>query len=402
MALLLVTPRASPATLVLLLLATAGGMAPGMDALRRLSTPVVLLLALGAWAAVSTIWAADRGEAIGKSVLLATLALTAGWSLLAVKQMRPDLLRQACWVALMTFAAALAYLCFEEITGHALKRLMFLLLPFTRPDNKHTAESENDLMVAGYISNRNMAAVTLALWPVLLIARTTLDRSRWLPATGALFALALVTMTLSRHETSIIALLLAVAVLGVCMLWPKLGLCLVAAGWVVATLLVVPLASWASSGAKLHSAAWLPNSARHRIVLWAYTADQVQIRPLIGVGAAATKKIDAQRGAKVDALPGTPYQWRSGPHAHNVYLQTWYELGAIGAALLCAAGLAVVAVLSRLPAVALPFAAAAMTSAAVTAAFSWGMWQAWFLALFAVGAVLTGMAVQAVRQGDSA
>ena len=67
MLLLLVTPRASPATLALLLMATGGGLAPSMDALRRLSTPVVLLLALGAWAALSTIWAADREIKSGRT-----------------------------------------------------------------------------------------------------------------------------------------------------------------------------------------------------------------------------------------------------------------------------------------------------------------------------------------------
>lgn len=51
------------------------------------------------------------------------------------------------------------------------------------------------------------------------------------------------------------------------------------------------------------------------------------------------------------------------PHTHNMYLQIWYELGAIGSMLFVAAGLAVLR-LDRLPVAAQPamfvtFAAAA-------------------------------------------
>jgi len=43
-----------------------------------------------------------------------------------------------------------------------------------------------------------------------------------------------------------------------------------------------------------------------------------------------------------------------------------------------------------------------VTTAAVMAAFSWGMWQAWFLGVFMVSAVLMTIAIQTVRHGEVA
>lgn len=402
MALFVIVPRTSPGALALLIAfaAMAGGAAAGMGALRRPPLAFLLLAALAGLGLLSIGWAADRSEAINKSTMLAGLVLATAWAQQALGHARSELLVQASRAMLIAFAAGLAYLCIEEVSGHGLKRLVFMALPFTRPAGKQISDPDGEMSIAGYISNRNMAAVALALWPMLLLLTSTaVERARRLPAVAGLLAMSGLALTLSKHETSLIALAVSAAVFAICLMRPRIGLAVVAAGWLTATLLVVPLAGWAMHSAQLHTASWLPNSARHRIVLWAYTAEQVQHRPLLGVGAASTKLIDARRGPKVDTLPGSPYQWRSGPHAHNVYLQTWYELGAIGAALLCAAGLAVIAALMRLPAVAMPYAAAAMTTAAVTASFSWGMWQAWFLGAFAVAAVLMALAVRVGSPG---
>jgi O-antigen ligase len=403
-AVFLFTPRASPGALGLLALAmgAATGFAVGFRELLRLPLAAVLVAALGGWGLVSLGWAADQKEALGKSLMLIGFTLATVSVQTLVRHAEPVALRRIAVAVLVTFAAGVFYLIVEEMTDHLLKRTFFRTLPFTMPVGKLVTNPDGDISLAGYISNRNMAAMVLASWPVLLIAIVMADGARKRMAVVAVAALAFVAMAMSVHETSIIAVAAGSIVFAVAFFRPKVGLGVVAAGWLIATLLVVPLVSWASSGAQLHSATWLPNSARHRIVLWAYTAEQVRLRPLTGVGAASTKLIDARRGPRVAPLPGTNYEWRSGPHAHNVYLQTWYELGAFGALLLCAAGLALIAGLSRLPLRAQPYAAAAVTTAAVMAAFSWGMWQAWFLGVFMVSAVLMTIAIQTVRHGEVA
>jgi O-antigen ligase len=80
-------------------------------------------------------------------------------------------------------------------------------------------------------------------------------------------------------------------------------------------------------------------------------------------------------------------------HAHNFFLQTWLELGAIGAVLLTVAGLQVIRRLSQLAHGIQPYAFATFASAAAMMSASYGIWQSWLLALlgltpilFAVGA----------------
>ncbi len=400
----LVTPRASPAALGLIALAVGAAARFGVGGREflRLPLPAVLGAALGVWGLVSIGWAADQKEALGKSLMLIGFMFAAASVQTIAERSEPALIRRIAQVSLVTFAAGVVYLVVEETTGHAIKRALFLAFPFTLPSGKLVSDHDTEINVAGYISNRNMAAMSLALWPILLIANVMRAGAWKQVAIAALVVIAFIAMVISKHETSIIAAAAAAVVFGISHVWPKAGLGVVVAGWLSATLLVVPLASWASSGAQLYNATWLPNSARHRIVLWAYTAEQVWQRPLTGVGAASTKLIDARRGTRVAPLAGTQYEWRSGPHAHNIYLQTWYELGAVGAGLLCAAGLALIAVLSRLPLQVLPYALAAMTTATVMGAFSWGMWQAWFLGAFTVSAVLMSIAVQAARHGGEA
>lgn len=390
--LLVVAPRASPGCLALMLLAiyTAAPVGPvsRVFSLPRPGMPLVLLLALAGWAAVSVVWAADRGEAINKAALLAAFATAIAFAATALPDARSEPLERAARAALAAYAVGFIYLCIEEITGQGLKRLLFLALPFARPDTRHIVGNDGDVVFAEYFLNRNIAAATLAFWPMLLVARRVVEPRRVSAVVAGIAAIALLTLAFSKHETSILALAASSIIGAAALAAPRLGLGLLAAGWLVATLLIVPMATWGLRTAELHKAEWLPHSARHRIVLWGYTAEQIQQRPLHGIGAASTKALDVRRGPRVETFPGTRFEWRSGTHAHNIYLQIWYELGAIGALLLCGAGLAAIQALSRLPPAVLPAAAATMTSAVVMGASSWGLWQAWFLGAFAMSGML--------------
>jgi O-antigen ligase len=73
-----------------------------------------------------------------------------------------------------------------------------------------------------------------------------------------------------------------------------------------------------------------------------------------------------------------------GSHAHNLYLQAWFELGAIGAILLAIAGAIILMQITLLPAAAQPFAAATFAAFALIGAFAWGMWPAWFMCAVAL------------------
>jgi O-antigen ligase len=150
--------------------------------------------------------------------------------------------------------------------------------------------------------------------------------------------------------------------------------------------LVIP-AGFIAYQSGLHFAEWLPKSARARVILWEYTAEQTLTRPVLGVGVGSTPLLSKQQKADLtrEQPEGFIFPRTMGHHAHSMFLQTWSELGAIGALLFAVAGASVVILIFLLPALAQPFAAAAFVAFALAGAFAWGMWHSWFMC--AVGLV---------------
>ena len=388
----LIGPRTSPALLAMLALVPFAwvSLAELRYELEPVQVPFVLALAFGAYLLVTVAWSADRIEAIGKVTLF--LAFTgAVWVASAAAAITGErLLERLLGAVLIAVAIGLLYLTFEELSEHSIKRLVFNVLPATRLPERHMVVTDGTIeAVRAYTTNRNMAALSLALWPALLAAQSVLAEAKGQIAALCILAIAGLTISLSQHDTSVAALTASLAFFALARRWPKLAVGVVAAGWIAATLLVVPIASTAYRDASLHFATWLPKTARQRIILWGYTAEQVGKSPWLGVGIASTKTLDNRRTDISETPPGFVYPLRTGPHAHNIYLQTWYELGAIGALFLSALGLAVLRSIARVRAALMPYALASFVTASVVGAFSWGMWQAWFMAAFGVAAVLT-------------
>jgi O-antigen ligase len=151
----------------------------------------------------------------------------------------------------------------------------------------------------------------------------------------------------------------------------------------------------------LHQADWLPYSASTRVTLWAYTAEQVPAAPFLGIGATSTRKMDLDREDR--QKPGQhkhsseDFGWRAGPHAHNVFLQTWYELGAVGAVLFMVAGAAVIVSVGRLPRASQAYMLAHIAAFIMILAFAWGLWQSWLMALAGLAALYAALAVSLTR-----
>jgi O-antigen ligase len=149
--------------------------------------------------------------------------------------------------------------------------------------------------------------------------------------------------------------------------------------------LVIP-ASFLAYDSGLHLSEWLPQSARARVILWEYTAEKTLERPLLGVGVDSTPRLREQQKAKFGRKKpaGFIYPRTMGHHAHNIYLQSWFELGALGALLLAAAGASIALLMLLLAASAQPFAAGTFAAFAVVGGFAWGMWQSWFMCAVAL------------------
>jgi hypothetical protein len=355
-------------------------------------------VAFGTYITINAAWSTDPAEAYGKVLFYWVLLLTAHLAITGLGTVSDQVLARLQKTAVIAVMAGAVFLLIEVLTDQAIRRFIFSVLPFARPPPKHVKIADGEVVEIGaYILNRNMAALSLVLWPALLMLRSVLGARRALAAGLALLATTLVTVLRSEHETSMLATVLACgAFAGMCLAAPVMRKTIVA-GWVIAALLVVPLVTLAYKQ-QLHFAEWLPLTARNRVILWGYTAGEVAKAPILGVGVVSTKDLDDANAEKAIQPPGYTYPLRTGRHSHNAFLQTWYELGAIGAALLLAMGLCALAVLSRLPKGDQALAFASFVAAMVIGSFSWGIWQTWFMAAYGIWALLLALAFEGSRR----
>jgi O-antigen ligase len=64
-------------------------------------------------------------------------------------------------------------------------------------------------------------------------------------------------------------------------------------------------------------------------------------RPWLGIGVGSTPALEAARGV-AEQPKGFVMSRTTGSHSHDLFLQTWYELGAVGVVLVAVAGAAAV------------------------------------------------------------
>ncbi len=145
---------------------------------------------------------------------------------------------------------------------------------------------------------------------------------------------------------------------------------------------------------QLADPAWLetlPTSWKQRLAMMDFVAQRVAERPLAGWGLDASRTFQAPM--TVDGLTTTAVML----HPHNIGLQIWLELGAIGAGLASLSMLALgvqVARARRDDRVGGAAAAASLAAFFCLGFFSFGLWQEWYGAL---GFAAAGLAAAAGR-----
>jgi O-antigen ligase len=242
--------------------------------------------------------------------------------------------------------------------------------------------------------NPGIAILNALTWPALLAAsHHSASRLIWLKC-AALFMLVAAATFLSEHDASKVALLCATCIFALSLMRPKWAIRTVAIGFIGACLAIVPVVQAAyREGWHLSSA--IPENGRARLIIWDATADKVKLHPLLGVGANSTKFLSGQSAGEQRA--GHIIPWATGNHAHNVFLQAWYELGAAGVALLLALALAVLAAVGRMPRDTMPYALAAFTSATAINSLSWSIWYPWVLASLFLAAFMVLLGQKAAQ-----
>lgn len=354
----------------------------------------LVLLAFSAYLLINASWSLDLRAAYMKAIYFVIVLVILHVAMRWIAEADRDVLQIAVAGVAIGAAVASSYLLIEIVTEQGLKRWAYTMFPAIRPSGDKHVDVLNGVVtsVGAYHINRNIANLMLLFWPLALLLLARLSALKLALAISALAGLwALISLS-SYHETSAIAFLVSLLVFLVFRISQAMGRWCVMAAWCASVVLVVPAAILAHQ-AGLHHAEWLPSTARARIILWDVTAREVIKAPILGVGIRSTRVLDAQNPNRNIWHDGEAYPRRTGRHAHNIYLQTWYELGAVGAAFLLIIGLLVLRKLSRLAAPLQPFAFSASALIFVLAAFSWGMWQSWYVSSLATGMILLAMAL---------
>jgi O-antigen ligase len=329
----------------------------------------IAVLVMVIWAAGSMVWSPftpkNLGEASGFKLIAE--AVLFGSAITAARGASPPPRRRL--LALLAWGMALlgAVMIAEAFTGAGLYRAMRdALHDPIRPDLG--------------IKNVAQALFVLAvLTPAAMVAAVRVGGGWWLWI-PMIAGIAWPSIVFS-YDAPLLAMIASLLAMGLVLRWPMGGPRLLA-GCAAVFFLAAPLAVWAARRMGWYDqlAAKVSLSWSQRLGYWRHAQDWIGDHPLRGWG------LDASRMF----APGIRL------HPHDAALQIWLELGLIGAVAAAVLWVAILAGLSR------PRPDAAMAAGAGCAvayltfnAFSFGVWQEWYLAL---GALACGVCAALSRQ----
>lgn len=361
----------------------------------------VAVAVFAVWGLLSATWSHSPLHSLLKPTFL-LLTLAAVWfALRSISTATRPVAHYLGEGALTALTIAFLLVAFEILTRQLITRSILTALPALYANiTKHVtvAADGSVIKVSEANLNRRMAVLIWFLWPAIMLAIYDPNRIRRVMAYACLSFGAAVILFYGSHQTSQIALLGGLAAFGVASWFNRTAVLTAVAGvWSAAVLLAVPVALMVLH-ADLHKADWLFHSARHRVVIWGTAAEEVIHSPLVGIGADATRS--AMRKAVANARKAERTRdlgrFESGyaDHAHNVYLQVWYELGAVGALLLLAIGLFTLRAIAKLQAGVQPAAIAMFVTTSLLIGFSYSIWQTWFISAFGLAITLLAVAIR--------
>ena len=366
--------------IALVFILSVAGRTGDWQTLTKPNPTLIACLLISGYGLLSASWAADGGAAVEKAVLLAATVLVTFAASRAIPQLDDHQLQNAAGAFTLGTLVAALFLSFEILTGGGITRL--ILNAFHSHPRHARMHSGEITSLQPSVFNQNVAILACNLWPSLFFLRTRYADARRIIYISIFLAAVGIPVFLSEHQSSQIALIISTVVFGFAWFWSKQVIRLLAVLWCLAFVLVLP-ADFLAYREELHMANWLPGTFRARIIIWEYTAERVLEHPWLGIGANSTHAVREPRGT-AEQPPGFVVPRTTAWHSHSLFLQTWFELGAIGAILMAIAGAMVALRMSLLPTAAQPFAAATFSFFMTIASSAWGMWQTWLICGFAL------------------
>jgi len=357
---------------------------------------------------LNALWATNPSDALLKAITFMLVSLIAMLMARTFRQQSDDAIARTGKVIVWGAVIGIGLACFEFAAGQPIKQAILTAWPSIRSGNNSIQVfiQENGKLIELMESefrrhydnvkivlnpsafNRNATLIMLLLWPVLLLATNQTNRFTRYATVPLIAGASALSVILSHSQTAQVALVLSGLAFLAAYFATRITHHVITAAWCIAILFAAPLAATPYE-LGLHKADWVFSSARDRIVLWGYTARQIPTAPILGVGIRSTRFMSKKLLKTTVKKPeNAAYPLRLGRHSHNHYLQIWYELGAVGAVLYLLAGLALLQKIRCLAQSVRPYATAGFVAACSVAAFGWGLWQTWLLAIYSLSAIL--------------
>lgn len=400
----LIDPRTTSVLVVLVLLAALADqfLRPALPRRpEKFGAAFIAVAAFAVWAMVSAIWSHSPSHSLLKPAFL-LLTLAAVWFAIRATSTATRPVAHYIGEGVLTgLLIAFVLVAFEILTRQLITRSLFTAFPSLYANiTKHITLAADGSVQSVTIANlnRRMAVLIWFLWPAIMLAIHDPSRVRRLLAYASISFGAATILLYGSHQSSQVALLGGLVAFGIASWFNRTAVIgALAALWSAAVLLVVPI-SLMTLNADLHKANWLFYSAQHRVVIWGTAAEEVMRAPIIGIGADATrsamKKAVSEAKAAEQARDFGKFDSGYANHAHNVYLQVWYELGAVGALLLLAVGLFVLRAIATLQAGVQPTAIAMFVTTSLLIGFSYSIWQTWFIAACGLSVAIFAVAIR--------
>jgi len=357
--------------------------------LKLLKTAIGIALAVFiAYLFINASWAPDREAGFAKAAGVLGLAV-AVFVIAASYCLRSDadarVLAKSALIGLLIGAAfLLVELAFDEPIMRFVNNNIVQLLDIN-PKKAKVVHGEVTHLSA-FILNRNVTSLVLLLIPALLFTLALTVGTVRRVGLVALVAATATCVLISESGTSVVAFFVGALVLALAALSLRATRITLAGAWTIATLLAVPL-SVLPYDLGWHHWTWLPpESVAARFYVWKHMADEVYKQPFTGIGIRGTRTLRVTvpievetQGRRTDVIRG-----RRATHAHNIFLQTWLELGAIGAVLLLGVGLAALRQMRNLPPVLQGSSYALFATCFAIGVSGFDLWQTWLLAAVAL------------------
>ena len=330
-------------------------------AVRAFAGAATLLAALAFWAAASALWSMAPGHSLFEAARFLALSAAGLVVLGEACVLHPFGRRRVGTALIIGTALAVALLQLELWDGQTLGRVLH-------------GVTDGRFFLASY--DRGLVLLALIAWPVMAILSQRFGL--WAAAMAALLML----QTLFAFYSHAAMLAMVTGLVAALIAWPapRFIAAVMIVGMVAIAFLLPALLPDGPTIEHWYALAPMKASAPHRLAIWHFVAERIGERPFLGWGMDASRAIPGGAALVQEVMPALPL----GPsaqilplHPHNAALQWRLELGLPGTVIALAFVALVLwrAVRAHAPAIALGFAAAALTIAVL----SFGAWQAWWL-----------------------